>query len=200
MATDAKRVLTGAPDQLTTGAIWSGPADGFSIPADVFTAAKPAGFDDSGYVSEDGVSLSLERSTTSIKDWSGATVRQLLEEFNGTLTYTHLELSEFSLRETFGDDNVEVLAAATESSGTQRKVSINASDLPRKARFFRMKDGNARVVIVLPDSQVTEIGEVNFIKTDAIKLENTITCYPDAAGNSIYIFLDDGVYTSSATP
>lgn len=201
MAIDAKRVLTGAPDQRTTGAIWSGPPMmPYEDPADPFTSQKPAGFSDGGYVGEEGVTLALDRSTADIKDWNGDIVRKILEEFSGTLTYQHLELSEFSLSESFGEDNVEVLKAAAADSGTQRKVKINASDLPRRARWYRMKDGNARVVILAPNSQVTELGNVQFVKNDAIKLENTVSCYPDNEGNSIYIFLDDGIYAGQASP
>lgn len=200
MAIDAKRVLTGAPDQRTTGAIWSGPVMmPYTDPEDPFTSDLPDGFTDGGYVGEEGLTLSLDRSTADIKDWNGDIVRKILEEFSGTLTYQHLEVSEFSLTETFGADNVALFKAAAQEHGTQRKVKINATELPRRARWYRMKDGDARVVILAPNSQVTEVGDVSFVKNDAIKLENTVSCYPDNEGNSIYIFLDDGVYAGQAS-
>ncbi|MDO5676507.1 MAG: hypothetical protein Q4G35_03250 [Propionibacteriaceae bacterium] len=198
MATDAKRVLTGAPDQLTTGAIWSGPPMlPFTDPTDPFVATLPQNFKDGGYVGEDGITLALNRSTADIKDWNGDIVRKIIEEFSGTLTYQHLEFSEFALGETFGTANISQLKAATTSAGKQSKIKLNADELPRRARWFRMKDGNARVVILAPNSQVTEIGDISFVKTDAIRLENTVSCYPDNHGNSLYIYLDDGVYTGS---
>lgn len=199
MAVDSNKVLTGAPDQSVTGAIWSGPKMvPFAQPADPFTSKKPQGFEDSGYVSEDGLKLTTERSTADIKDWNGDIVRKILEEFSGTLVYSHLEFSEFALKESYGEENVEELKKAATNNGRQLKVAINAADLPIKARWFRMKDGNARVVILAPNCQVTEVGEVSFVKSEAIKIENTISCYPDDQGNSIYIFLDDGVYADGA--
>lgn len=199
MAVDSSKVLTGAPDQLTTGAIWVGPKMvPYKEPQDPFTSSLPAGFADSGYVSEDGLKLTTDRSTADIKDWNGDIVRKILEEFSGTLVYSHLEFSEFALRESYGDENVSMLKAAAKSNGKQTKVKINAADLPIKARWFRMKDGDARVVILAPNCQVTEVGEVSFVKSEAIKIENTISCYPDDQGNLLYIFLDDGIYAAGS--
>lgn len=201
MAVDSRKVLTGAPDQKVTGAIWTGPVMvPFQDPADPFEAQLPDGFTDGGYVSEDGLKLATDRSTADIKDWNGDIVRKILEEFSGTLTYSHLEFSEHALKESYGESNVKELKAASAENGKQTKVAINAADLPRRARWFRMKDGNARIVILAPNCQVTEVGEVSFLKSDAIKIENVISCYPDDLGNSIYIFLDDGVYTSQTSP
>jgi hypothetical protein len=35
-----------------------------------------------------------------------------------------------------------------------------------------------------------------FVKNEAIKLPATLACYPDAAGKSIYIMTDDGVFSA----
>jgi len=192
MPVDAQRILSGAPDQLTTGAILSAPmATAVPDDEDVY-AGDFSGFASSGYVSEDGLALSLSKSFETIKDWSGAIVKRILSEFDGTIKYTHLELSEFSLKDTFGDANVAV-TAATESHGTQFKVSIGAVDLPTKRYAFKMKDGLAKVVIVVPAGTPTEVDEIPFKKTDAIKLGITLGCQPDAAGNVLYLYLDDGV-------
>lgn len=191
---NADNVLTGVPDQKVTGAILSGDRIE-TVPEDPFVSNAFTGLEGSGYVSEDGLELAISRSFASIKDWSGAIVKKMLEEFDGTLKWAHLETNEQSLKNTFGEDNVEV-TAPTNASGTRIKVSINASQMPHKGWVFKMKDGNARVVIVVPDGQVGETDEVAFVANDAIKWGVTLNTFPDANGNSIYIFTDDGVFSA----
>lgn len=190
-AVDAANVLVGAPDQLTTGAILSAPL-GSELPESPLETPDPA-FTSSGYVTNDGVKLTPERSTTDITDWSGALVRRILETFNGTLAWGHLETNEESLKTYFGDDNVAV-KVATLTSGTQITAALGAYEMPRKSWLFRIKDGARRVLIVVPDGQVTDQGEVSFTKTGAITWPVTLSTYPDAQGNNIYIITDDGVF------
>lgn len=193
MSVNAQNVLVGAPDQLTTGAILSAVL-GTELP--VSPLEEPdAAFSSSGYISENGLTLTPERSTTGIKDWSGATVRQFLEEFNGTLAWEHLETNEESLRNYFGDENVTI-ELPTAATGTQMTAVLGAFELPRKAWLFRVKDGKKRVLIKVPDGQVTEQGEVAFTKTGAILWPVTLSTFPDKFGNNIYIITDDGVFTA----
>lgn len=189
MAVTAQNVLVGAPDQATTGAIQSAPV-GTALPRSALTALDEA-FVDCGYVSSDGLTLTPERSTSDINDWSGALVRRLLESFTGTLAWAHLEVNERSLANAFGDDNVAVTPADDEH-GKQIAVAIGADEMPIKSWVFRMKDGLNRMLIVVPLGQVTETGEITFVKSGAITLPVTLSTYPDADGKSIYIYTDDG--------
>ena len=193
MAVDAKNVLVGGPDQATTGAILSGD-DTSTLPTKP-GEAPGAGWGDSGYISEDGLTLTPERSMAGIKDWSGATVKETLEEFNGTLAWAHLETNEAALKNYFGDDNVEV-TPATPTTGRIIKASMGATEMPRKPWQFRVKDGKAKVLIVVPDGQVSEQGEVSFVKSGAITWPVTLKTFPDAAGKNIYVYTDDGVFSA----
>ena len=193
MAVNSKNVFVGAPDQATTGAIFSAP-EGTALPTSV-VAVLDEDFVDAGYVGEDGVTLTPDRSTTSIKDWSRAEIRRLLDEFTAEMSWEHLELSEEALKDYFGDDNVTV-TAATVSTGTQIASVLNADDLPVKARVFNMKDGARKIRIVVPRGQVSAQGEITFIANDAVKLPITLACLPDASGNHVYIYTDDGVFSA----
>jgi hypothetical protein len=153
------------------------------------------GFTDSGYVSEDGLTMSLSKSFEQIKEWGGAIVKRILSEFDGTLKYTHLEVSDFSLKDVFGDAQVAA-TAATQTHGTQYKVSVGGVDLPTKRYIFKMKDGDARVRLLIPVGVVTDLEDIAFVKNDAIKLGVTLGCQPDEKGNSVYIYTDDGVKTT----
>lgn len=195
MAVEAKNVLVGAPDQAVTGAILRADLD-TELPTSAVSPIDP-GFKGSGYVSEEGLTLTPERSTTDIRDWSGAAVRRILEEFDGTLAWEYLEINEESMKAYFGDDQVTI-TAATVDSGRQMTARLGAFELPRKSWAFKMKDGKNRILIVVPDGQVTEQGEMSFVKSGAIKLPVVLTTYPDAQGNNIYIHTDDGVFAASA--
>lgn len=189
MSVNAANVLTGAPDQATTGAILSGPL-GTPLPTAIGEALHAA-LVGSGYVSEDGLTLNAERSTEAIRDWSGSVVRQLLTEAGATFGWAHLETTEESLRNWFGDGNVTVTAATAEQ-GKRIEARMKAEELPRKSWVFRMKDGKARAMIVVPDGQVTETGEVSFVRSGAITWPVTMTSYPDETGVNFYLYLDDG--------
>lgn len=192
-AVNAQKVLVGAPDQKTTGAISSAPLE-TDLPDGPADALDPE-FKSSGYVSENGVTLTPERSTTGIKDWSGAIVRQLLEEFDGKLAWEHLETNEESLKNYFGDDNVTI-EDATAEHGKLTTAVLGAYELPRKSWVFRIKDGKNKVLIKVPDGQVTEQGEVAFTKSGAILWPVTLSTYPDDKGNNIYIITDDGEFAA----
>jgi len=195
MAVNANNVFIGAPDQSTTGAILSGP-EVTTIP-DSIDDVVLSGLTDSGYVNEDGVTITPEDTTESIKDWSGAEIRRILTEFTGTIAWTHLELSAGAARNYFGDDNVE-LSPATEDHGNQIKASLGKNELDVKSWVFKIKDGDKRVLVLVPRGQISSRGEIPLTATGAITLPVELATYPDALGQNIYIFTDDGVFSAGA--
>lgn len=192
-------VRVGAPDQKTTGAIKHAPL-GTAIPtlASITKAAVTLNqaFVGDEYVSEDGLTLSPSRSTTDIKDWSGSTVRKVLESFDGTLSWTMISTNEDALAIAFGSSNVTSVTAST-AHGAQAQAALGAYLPEEQAWVFLMKDGDARVVIAVPDGQITEVGDVTFASNAAVGWQVTLSCYPDSNGNSIYIMTDDGQVTSA---
>lgn len=196
---NVKDVRVGAPDQKTTGAVKHAPL-GTAIPklADITKAAVTINeaFTGNEYVSEDGLTLSPSMSTTDIKDWSGSTVRKVLESFDGTLSWTMISTNKDALAITFGSANVTSVTAST-THGNQAQATLGAYLPEEQAWVFLMKDGDARVVIAVPDGQITEVGEVSFASNAAIGWAVTLSCYPDESGNCIYIMTDDGQVTSA---
>lgn len=190
--TDASKVLIGLAEQSsTTGAIAFGdPVT--TIPTtlqEALTAA--ANFATSGYVSEDGLSLATDYSTNDIKEWNGATVRKLLESFDGTLSWTLIQMDADAWKQAFGEENVVV-------NGDEIHIKMG-SHLPEvKSWCFRMKDGDNRIVIFVPKGQVTSVDEITFSATDAISLPIELSCYDDGDGESIHIFV--ATAGSSPTP
>lgn len=196
MTVQSKSIFTGAPDQLTTGAILSAPA-GVVLPTDATAGSLATGFNDSGYIGEDGLKIGTNQSSTDIKDWSGNVVRSIMSEYGHSLTWAHLELNEQSLKNFLGEENVQA-TAATSSSGTKLAAKFNADEMPTKSWVFKVKDGNRRLLVVVPLGQLSERGEITLTKTSAIQLPITLKTFPDASGNHMYWYSDDGVFVGSA--
>lgn len=193
MSVASKNVFVGAPDQATTGAILTGPeTDVIPEQIDDF---EFTGLVDSGYVNEDGVTITPSESTESIRDWSLKVIRKVLTEFDGTVAWTHLELSAEAARNYFGEDNVEIAPAAADH-GTQMRAALAGEQRPVKAWYYKIKDGQRRALIFVPHGQVTERGEIPLVASGAITLPVTLSTYPDAAGKSLYIYTDDGVVSA----
>ena len=194
-------VRVGAPDQKTTGAILHAPI-GTTLPT-LSSITKAAvtidqAFTGNEHVSEDGLTLAPSVSTTDIKDWSGATVRKVLESFDGTLSWTMISTNAGAMGVAFGASHVTT-SAATATHGAQTRTELGAHLPDSQSWVFLMKDGDARIVIVVPNGQVTEVGEVTFASNSAVGWQVTLSTYPDAYGECIYIMTDDGVVTSSSS-
>jgi len=195
-------VRVGAPDQATgTGAIKRAPL-GTTLPSlsSITPAAVTldAAFHGDEYVSSDGLTLSPSISTTEINDWSGATMRKVIESFDGTLTWTMISTNENALKIAFGDSHVTT-QAANATHGNQAMAQLGAYLPEAQSWVFLMKDGDARIVVLVPNGQVTEVGDVTFVSNDAVGWEVTLSAYPDSSGVCIYILTDDGQVISSTT-
>lgn len=198
MGIDAKKVYIGLADQTSTsGALARGAviaAD--SVPAtfaDAITATSA--FTSSGYFSEDGVQLSTTVSTTDIREWNRAAVRRLLEEFDGNISGTLIQLDEEAAKQCFGASNV-TKTAANMSHGEQLRIALGAHLPEAQAWALRMKDGPAKFLVLIPNGQVTSGVDITFAASDAISLPIEISANDDGTGNSIYIFTDDGVVSA----
>lgn len=191
---ETREVRVGLPEQGTTGAILSAPL-GTAIP-DLTDITKDgvsynSAFTGNEYVSEDGLTLTPTMNTTDIKDWSGATVKKLISSFDGTLGWTMISTNENQMKLTFGDKYVTSKAATT-THGNQVKAALGAHLPDPKTWLFLMKDGDARMVIAVPNGQITELSEVTFNSTNAVGWGVTLSTYPDENGHNAYILTDDG--------
>ena len=193
MSLNAAKVLVGTADQTTTGAILNGAIITDDMTDWTFSDAETAleGLTASGYVSEDGLELTPEYSTTDIKEWNGNTVRTILENFNGTLKWSLIQQDYESWVQALGEEYVDQ-TAATSSAGEQLHIKMGSHLAPAQGWGFKMKDGNTRVIIICPNAQVTTLDAISFKSSEAVALPVTLSCYDDGHGNPIHIFIDDG--------
>ena len=188
MANLVQNVVAGKP--LATGGILSGPL-GTALPTDASTAPNVA-ITGVGYISDDGVSESMNRETDKIKAWGGDVVKIVQSEHSVTYQYTMIEAARAEVnREVYGEPNVTATVATT-THGNLLAIKVTAEQLPHRVRVIEIKDGDARVRIVLPDSQITEVGDITYQDAAIIAYPVTVEAFPDASGVKAYKYTDDG--------
>lgn len=191
MANTAANVVAGVP--LATGGVLIG---ALTATAPTTASGTLTGFNAGGYIGEDGVTETNERSTDRIRAWGGDTVKVVQTEHNVTYQFTFLEtLNSDVLKAVYGEDNVNT-TAATASTGTLHEVQVNSATLPHKSYVFEVKDGDAKIRIYVPDGQITEVGDITYSDSEVIGYEVTVEAFADELGNKAYKFLDDGKFSA----
>lgn len=192
MGLDTTKVVIGLPDQSkTTGALSRGPVL-TSIPSTMDEALTAiAAFKSSGYINEEGASLTTEINVNDIREWKGAIVRKLLESFDGKVVVTLIQADYEGWCELLGEDNVTKVDATTEH-GEQLHIRIGAHLAKPQAWALRMKDGDYRMLVLIPNGQVTNGIELTFNADDVVSLPLEISAADDGTGEAIHIYTDDG--------
>lgn len=200
MIDNTKVIVPQADQGLTTGALRRGPVI-TNVPTTFAEAlAAIAGFTSSGYLSEDGATLATERGIINVREWNGGTVRRSAESFDGTLSTTLIQLDEESAKQAFGPESVDIVEATT-SHGTQMHIALGAELSEPQAWALCMKDGDARIIVLVCSGNVTSGVDITFAASEAIQLPVEISGNVDATGKTIHIFTDDGkaLPTSAST-
>lgn len=174
-----------------TGGVLSGPLTA-TPPTDATTTLT--GYNPLGYVGEDGLTMSQARSTERIRAWGGDTVRIVQTEHDVTFSFTFLETNEAVAKEVYGEGQVTATAAGA-SNGNQLAIEVTSATLENKQWVFDMKDGDARIRVVVPNGQITEVGDVNYVHSGALTYAVTLEAFPDESGVKTYIYTDDGALT-----
>lgn len=186
--------LLGPDQSTTTGALMKGTSSA-SAPTDARTALGTGWSSAAGYISESGITLNINRSTTALKDWGLNTVRVASTDFTTNITGEFLQMDGDTATTLFGATNVTV-TAATSSKPANVKISIGP-DMPPAGKFcFNMKDGDRRGRIYIPNGQITQVGSPTFVPGAGNVWPFTLECYDDGTGHSVYVHMDNGVTSS----
>ena len=171
----------------TTGGIYWAPP-GTTLPTDA-TTALAAAFKNVGYVGADGLTNTKDRETMEIKEWGGETVLSEVVSQSETYKWKSIEyLNTDTLKAVFGTENVTVTSGAIEvtvKAGTYGQ-GVWAIDLAlRGGRLQR---------IVIPDGNITDLGDIVYVGDEAVAFDVTLACNFDATtGGTSKIYI-------SATP
>ena len=138
------------------------------------TGGALTGFTGLGYVGEDGVTESRDRSTEDIKAWqNGDTVRTLVTEGSLTYNFKLLETTKAAVELAYG-------TTVTQSVTDGNYVIVPTSTGGRKSFVIDVVDGSNLRRIYIPQGEVTEVGDTVYANGEAIGYEVTVTCYADA--------------------
>ena len=178
MAENNKQLVTvGKPK--VGGGIYRAPA-GTALPTSA-TAALDEAFENLGYISEDGLTNERENDEE-IRAWGGDIVMRTMTD---TFGFTLIEAMNMqALKAVYGDDNV----SGTMESG----ISITANDIMQANCVFVVDmifQGNVMKRIVIPNGQVTEVGEITYADSEIVGYETTVQANVDASGNTHYEYI-----------
>lgn len=173
-------VSTGKPK--IGGAVYRA-ALGTTLPTDA-TTALAAAFEEMGFISDDGVVNSNNPSTSKILSWGGQTVLVVTTEKPDTFQLTFLESLNANVLETvYGAANVTV------GTGTI-SVKANAASLEDYVYVIEMAlKGGAKKRIVIPDGQLSALGDIVYKDDTAIGYQVTLEALPNASGDNHYEYI-----------
>lgn len=194
--TDTTKIFIGTLEQSkTVGALMRGPKLS-TVPAD-FDAALAAigGFASCGYLTDDGPTLSTELDVAELREHNGALVRKTVNTFDATLEATIMQADADGWKMAFGDDNVTVTPATT-THGEQLHIGLGASLAEEQTWALRIKDGDMRMIVLVPDGQCSSEIEINFSTEEPIALPVSISGLDEGSRTPVHIYVDDGQKTS----
>ncbi len=167
------------------GAMYVAPA-GTELPTDA-TTALAAAFKSLGYISEDGLTNSNSPESEEIKAWGGDIVLTPITGRPDTYSVKLIEsLNVDVLKMAYGDDNV------TGTLETGIVIKANATDLEEHPVVVDMILRNGVLKrICIPSAKVSEIGEISYTDADASGYDLTLSCQPDADGNTHYEYIKE---------
>lgn len=159
-----------------TGTVEAAPL-GTTLPTTA-ESTTDAAFVDQGYVSEDGITQTINTDITDIKAWqNGDIVRKVQTGHDVMYALTLIETSEASLETYYGNYAAGV-------------VEVTGEQMPHRSWALTVVDGEQIIRVVIPDGQITERGEVVYANGDPIGYSITITAFPDTEGVKAYIYGD----------
>ena len=172
---------------LATGMFYHAPA-GTALPA--YPAETLAsGWVEVGDVSDAGITLATNKSTTVLKNWANVVKRVIMTDHSETIQTPIMDTTEESLKTVVGSDNVTTTAAVTGQHGKLINVNLSDGELPPPEAFlWLMKDGDAMIAIGCENGQVTATDNVSFTPGGAINWVPTIT----ALDEGFKLIMDEG--------
>lgn len=156
---------------LSTGMFYHAPA-GTALPTDP-TATLASTWTHVGDVTDAGITLTLNKSTTNLRNWANVVKRVIMTEHSETIQSPVMDTTEESLKTVLGEDNVTV-------SSDIITASLSAGSLPdEEAYLWVMKDGDDMIMIGCSYGQISALESVSFAPGDSIKWTPTITAMGD---------------------
>lgn len=128
-----------------------------------------------GYIDENGVTLSQAATTTKVKAFQNADIVKVLQT-------DHEATVKFTMMET----NANTLALFFKGNYVAGVGQIKGGNAPHKSWVIHEIDGTNIIRTVIPDGQITDIGDVVYKNGEIAGYPVTIECFPDASAVKAY--------------
>ena len=176
------------------GGIYFLPLDAV-IPTDA-VSPLPAEAVHLGFVSEDGITITTDRSGDPTIAWGGDKVAYLQSSFGiswglSLLQFFSADVARFA----YGNANVAEIAATSGPTGHGKQMVIKQNSQMLDLGCFVIDSfyGVKKVREVAPYARPTELGDLTLVHTELSAIEATIELFPDNDGNAAYRYTDDGI-------
>lgn len=170
---------------------------GATIPTDA-TTALPAQAVHLGFVNEDGITITTDRSGDPTTAWGGDKIAYLQSSFGISWSLTLLQFFNADVaRFAYGNANVAEIAANS-TAGKRMVIKQNSKLLDFGTFVIDSFYGAKKVREVAPYARPTELGDLTLVHTELSGIEATIELFPDDNGNSAYRYTDDGIKVTPA--
>lgn len=183
MANTAANVSTGKP--AVAGSVYVETASTSTLPTSA--SGTLTGFTSLGYVSDDGLTNANTFDSNKIKEWGGADVLSIADNYSDTFKFRLIEsLNVDVLKEVFGSSNVT--GTLTGSTG----VTVSAKPVQYTAKKWvidMIMNGGVLKRICIPAAAISSVAEIAYTAQEAVGYEITLTCTPDSSGNTHYEYL-----------
>lgn len=144
-----------------------------------------------GDVTEDGITLSTDKTTESLRNWALVIKRVIMSEHTETIQSPLMDTTEEVLKTVLGEANVTV-TPANSTHGKVVSANLSANALPPEEAFlWIMKDGEDIMAIGCSRGQIMSMEDVAFQPAAAINWTPTVT----ALGDGFKFLWDDGQTT-----
>lgn len=177
---NSQNVFVAAPK--AGGAVWSAPA-GTPVP-DGAASELDAAFECHGFISDEGISNSVETGTEDLKAYGGKVVKTVQTSRKETYVFTPIETNARTLKDQYGDENVTI--------GKDGGICAlhNAASRPTRVWVFETVLDESKVQRdVVPYGRVTSVGEKKYADGQAIASQITLSCEEDGEGNTAYTYI-----------
>jgi hypothetical protein len=182
MATNAELARLGVTGALRVAALGTVSPTGME--------AWPAGWEDLGYISDDGITESRDENNESFIPWQETTpirveITSSVITFSATLWESNFQTISLFYRKAAGDMTTDVngVVSFTEEGKPARDLRAFGIDVI---------DGVYARRIILPYAEVTERGDTVYQSSSLIGYQVTITAYPGTDGVSARRFFNEG--------
>lgn len=176
---NTSNVTVGKPK--TSGALFHAPV-GTTLPVNA-TADLASEYKELGYASSDGITEAQEITVNDIVAWGGDVVDS--SEASKKKTF------KIKLIEAVNKEVLSVVYNADNVTGTlETGIEIHENGDPHEREIFVFDEilkGGVLQRTVIPDGQVTAIGEIKHVDSDVLGYELTIAAYPSTEIDNDYL-------------